>query len=108
MNFQKIRILFKDKELRNKVLFILGVFAIFRLLANIPIPGIDVTKLRNFFASTQTQNFGGPLALYNLFVGGALRNLSIVMLGLSPYITAIVVLQLLTLIFPLMGSKEVK
>lgn len=92
--FQKLILVFKDKQLRNKILFVLAMFAVFRLAANIPIPGIDIENLRRFFA--ENQFFG----LLNLFVGGALSNLSIVMLGLGPYITSVIILQLLTMIFP--------
>lgn len=98
MWFQKIIQIFKIKDLRNKILFVLAVFAIFRLMANIPIPGVNIENLRNFFAGNQV--FG----LLNLFTGGALDNLSIVMLGLGPYITAVVILQLLTMIFPQLSA----
>jgi len=91
---QKIIAVFKDKQLRNKILFVLGVLVIFRLAANIPLPGINTETLQQFFS--QNQFFG----LLNLFVGGALSNLSIVMLGLGPYITAVIIMQLLTMIFP--------
>lgn len=94
--FKKILEIFKTKELRNKILFILFVFAVFRLMANIPIPGIDAARIREFFAGNQF--FG----LMNLFTGGALDNVSIVMLGLGPYITAVIIFQLLTMIFPQM------
>lgn len=90
----KITQIFKIRELRNKILFVLGVFVVFRLMANIPMPGIDIANLRSFF--DQFQVFG----LLNVFTGGALDNLSIVMLGLGPYITATIILQLLTMIFP--------
>ena len=86
--------IFKIRDLRKKILFILGVFAIFRLMANIPIPGIDIERLREFF--NQFQIFG----LLNVFTGGSFDRLSIVMLGLGPYITAVIILQLLTMIFP--------
>lgn len=94
MWFQKLIQLFKLKDLRNKLLFILGVFVIFRIMANIPIPGVDAENLKNFF--NQFQMFG----LLNVFTGGALDNLSIIMLGLGPYITSTIILQLLTMIFP--------
>lgn len=90
----KIIQIFKIKDLRNKILFVLGVFVIFRLMANIPMPGINADKMREFFEGNQI--FG----LLNLFTGGALDNLSIVMLGLGPYITAVIIMQLLTMIFP--------
>ncbi len=91
---QKILQIFRLPDLRNKILFVLGIFIIFRLMANIPIPGIDASRLQAFFEGNQL--FG----LLNLFTGGALDTLSIAMLGLGPYITAVIVLQLLTMIFP--------
>lgn len=105
MWYQKVRFIFKDRDLRNRILFVLMILAIFRLLANIPVPGIDTAKLKEFF-STQSvfggegEGLAGPLSLYNLFVGGALSNFSLIMLGLGPYITGVIILQLLTLIFP--------
>jgi len=90
----KIIQIFKIRDLRNKILFVLGIFIIFRMMANIPIPGINVENLRAFFV--QFQMFG----LLNLFTGGALERVSIIMLGLGPYITGVIVLQLLTLIIP--------
>jgi len=94
MWYQKIIQIFKIKDLRNRILFVLGIFIVFRLMANIPVPGINIENLKNFFE--QFQMFG----LLNVFTGGALDNLSIVMLGLGPYITATIILQLLTMIFP--------
>jgi len=90
----KLIFLFKNKELRNKFLFVVFLFVVFRFAANIPIPGIGIENLRNFFG--QNQVFG----LLNLFTGGALSNFSVVLLGLGPYITATIILQLLTMIFP--------
>ncbi len=94
MWWEKVIQVFKIRDLRNKILFVLAIFVIFRIMANIPIPGIDAENLRNFF--NQFQMFG----LLNVFTGGALDNLSIVMLGLGPYITAVIIFQLLTMIFP--------
>jgi len=94
MWYQKIIQIFKIKDLRNKIIFVLAIFAFFRLMANVPIPGINAEKMKEFFESNQI--FG----LLNLFTGGALDNLSIIMLGLGPYITATIILQLLTMIFP--------
>ena len=90
----KIVLLFKIKELRNKIFFVLALLVIFRLAANIPVPGVDTEKLRAFFEGNQL--FG----LINIFTGGAMSNFSIIMLGLGPYITATIILQLLTMIFP--------
>ncbi len=94
MWYQKIIQIFKIKDLRDKTLFVLGVFAVFRLMANTPMPGLNAEKMRGFFEGNQV--FG----LLNLFTGGAMDNLSIIMLGLGPYITAVIILQLLTMIFP--------
>ena len=94
MWYDKITFLFKNKDLRKKVLLVLFLFVVFRIAANVPIPGIGLDNLRQFFA--QNQVFG----LLNLFSGGALSNFSIVLLGVGPYITATIILQLLTMIFP--------
>ena len=92
--WQKFLQIFKVKELRNKILFVLAVFIIFRLVANIPVPGIDAARLKSFFEGNQL--FG----LLNMFTGGAMSNLSIAMLGMGPYITGTIIMQLLTMIFP--------
>ena len=94
MWYDKITFLFKNKELRNKFLTVIFLFVVFRVAANIPIPGIGIENLRRFFAENQV--FG----LLNIFTGGALSNFSIVLLALGPYITATIILQLLTMIFP--------
>jgi preprotein translocase subunit SecY len=94
MWYDKIVYLFKNKDLRKKFIFVLFLFVVFRIAANVPIPGIGSENLRKFFA--QNQVFG----LLNIFSGGALSNFSIVLLGLGPYITATIILQLLTMIFP--------
>ena len=94
MRFEKLIQIFKIRDLRRKILFVLGIFVVFRLMANIPVPGINIENLKEFFE--RFQMFG----LLNVFTGGTLSRISIVMLGLGPYITAIIILQLLTLIFP--------
>ncbi len=91
---EKVIQVFKIKELRNKILFVLGILVVFRLTANIPVPGVNVEQLRQFFENNQF--FG----LLNMFSGGGLRNISIVMLGVGPYITASIIMQLLTMIIP--------
>jgi preprotein translocase subunit SecY len=91
---EKVIQVFKIKELRHKILFVLGVLVVFRLAANIPVPGVNVEQLRQFFENNQF--FG----LLNMFSGGGLRNISIVMLGVGPYITASIIMQLLTMIIP--------
>jgi len=92
--WQKIIQIFKVPDLRSKVLFVLAAFAASRVLANIPVPGIDTARLKLFFEGNQL--FG----LYNIFSGGALSHFSLAMLGMGPYITALIIMQLLTMIFP--------
>ncbi len=92
--FSKLKILFTDRQLRNRLLFMLVALFAFRLLAAIPLPGIDEGRLNEFL-------FGNQLVgLFNLFSGGGLSKLSIVMLGVGPYITASIIMQLLTMMFP--------
>lgn len=86
--------LFKIKDLRNKLFFIFALLIVFRLVAAIPIPGVDPAKLRQFFEDNQL--FG----LISTFTGGGLSAFSLVMLGLGPYITGSIIMQLLTMIFP--------
>src|SRR3989338_8387008 len=90
----KILKLFKIPDLRKRVVFILALLVVFRAAAAIPVPGIDTSRLAQFFQ--QNQLFG----LISLFTGGGLSNLSIVMLGVGPYITGSIIMQLLTMIFP--------
>jgi len=90
-NFLQI---FRIPELRKKILIILGLLVVFRIFANVPIPGIDAENLRDFFGGNQLLGF------LDLFAGGGLSNLSIAMLGLGPYITATIIMQLFTMVFP--------
>ena len=94
LSFAKLTLLVTDRSLRNKVLFVLGALVIFRVLAAIPIPGVDATRLQGFLDNNQF------LGLLNLFSGGGLSTLSIIMLGVGPYITSSIIMQLMTLIFP--------
>lgn len=91
---QKLKIAFTDTAIRNRILFVLGALVVFRALAAVPIPGVDHTVLAQFFANNQF------LGLLNIFSGGGLANLSIVMLGVGPYITASIIMQLLTVMSP--------
>jgi preprotein translocase subunit SecY len=90
----KLRLIATDSSLRKRILFLLGALILFRILAAIPIPGINVIALEQFFANNQF------LGLLNIFSGGGLSNLSIVMLGVAPYITASIIMQLLTVMSP--------
>ena len=91
---RKVTLAFSDPEIRFRILFVVAALALFRFLAAIPIPGVDKNALAAFFANNQF--FG----LLNIFSGGGLSGLSIVMLGVGPYITASIIMQLGTIIFP--------
>lgn len=91
---EKITLIAKDESLRNRILFVLGALILFRVLAAIPIPGVDAFALQAFFENNQF------LGLLNIFSGGGLSNLSIVMLGVAPYITASIIMQLSTVMSP--------
>jgi preprotein translocase subunit SecY len=80
--------IFRRPDLRKKVLFILALMAIAQFTHNIPIPAVDASRLRDFLS--QNQLFG----LVSTFTGGSLSTLSIAMLGLAPYITASIIMQL--------------
>ena len=95
---QKLKLIGKDEALRRRILFLFGALVIFRILATIPIPGIDAIRLEQFFANNQF------LGLLNIFSGGGLSNLSIVMLGVGPYITASIIMQLMTVLSPKMKA----
>ena len=90
----KLKLAFGDPEIRFRILFLIGALVLFRFLASIPISGVDKTALASFFSNNQF--FG----LLNIFSGGGLANLSVVMLGVGPYITASIIMQLGTIIFP--------
>lgn len=96
--FQKLKLILNDETLRKRILFVLGALVIFRILATIPIPGIDAIRLEQFFSNNQF------LGLLNIFSGGGLSNLSIVMLGVGPFITASIIMQLMTVLSPRMKA----
>jgi len=91
---RKMKLVLEDETLRTRVLFVLGALIVFRLLAAIPIPGIDAAALENYLASNQF------LGLLNIFSGGGFSTLSIMMIGVSPYITASIIMQLMTVLSP--------
>ncbi len=88
---QKLKLIWTDSSLRSKILFVLGALVVFRILANIPIPGVDATRL----AALLETSTGGFLNFLNVFSGGGLTSMSIVMLGVGPYITASIIMQLM-------------
>lgn len=87
----------RTKELRNKILFVLGIIIIYRIGSFIPTPGVDYKVVQDCVSGTTNENFIG---LVNLFSGGALLQLSIFALGVMPYITASIVVQLLRVVIP--------
>lgn len=99
---EKIKKIWKIKDLRDKIIFVVSMLVIFRMAAHIPIPGINTENLKAFLEGNQV------LGLLNLFSGGTMENFSIVMLGVAPYITASIIFQLLTMVVPSLEelSKE--
>jgi preprotein translocase subunit SecY len=98
--FEKLIQIWKAKDLRNSILFVIGMLVIFRFAAHIPIPGVDAQALRNFFQSNQV------LGLLNIFSGGGMENFSIVMMGVAPYITSSIIFQLLAMIIPKLEEMQ--
>ena len=100
--WEKMQQIWKIKDIRNKILFVVGMLVVFRLVAHIPVPGVNIANLRQFLAGNQI--FG----LLDVFSGGTMKNFSIVMLGVGPYITSSIIFQLLTMISPKLEelSKE--
>ena len=93
--FEKLANIFRVPDLRKRVLFTLGMLAVYRLGSHIPTPGINTSQLEKAFQ----QQSGGLLGFYDLFSGGNLRRLTIFALGIMPYITASIILQLLTVVW---------
>jgi preprotein translocase subunit SecY len=94
---------FRIHDLRNKILFTLFIFALYRLGATIPVPGVDLEAVRDFANQAEQSGFVG---LLNLFSGGALTQLSIFALGIMPYITSSIILQLLTVVIPKLQALQ--
>lgn len=91
---RKVKLIIADETLRSRILFVLGALIVFRILAAIPIPGINAAALETYLANNQF------LGLLNIFSGGGFSNLSIMMIGVSPYITASIIMQLATVLSP--------
>jgi len=101
---ENLQNIFKVPELKRRVLFTLGFLAIYRVGCHVPIPGIDARALEEFFQAQQ----GGILGFVSMFSGGALRRMTVFALGIMPYISASIILQLLTAVVPSLEqlSKE--
>jgi preprotein translocase subunit SecY len=100
--FEAVANIFRIPDLRKRILFTLALLAVYRLGGHIPTPGIDANRLQEFF----NQNQGGIFGFVDLFSGGMLRRLTIFALGIMPYITASIILQLLTVVVPTLEKLQ--
>ncbi|MFH0854593.1 MAG: preprotein translocase subunit SecY [bacterium] len=102
MFLDKIKQIFKIPDLKKSILFILAMLVVFRFAAHVPMPGVDAGALKDFFSANQF------LGLLNMFSGGGMENFSVIMLGIGPYITAAIIIELLTIVIPRLEelSKE--
>src|SRR5580658_10564418 len=100
--FEAVANVFRVADLRKRLMFTLALLAVYRLGSFIPIPGIDTLRFENFV----DQNQGGFLGYLNLFSGGSFRRLTIFALGIMPYITASIILQLLTVVVPTLEKLQ--
>src|SRR5437879_5791839 len=100
--FEAVANVFRIPDLRKRILFTLAMLAIYRLGGHIPTPGIDANQLERFFQ----QNQGSLLGFIDLFSGGSFRRLTIFALGIMPYITASIILQLLTVVVPTLEKLQ--
>jgi len=100
--FEAVANIFRIPDLRKRILFTLAMLAVYRLGGHIPTPGIDANRLQEFF----NQNSGGIFGFVDLFSGGMLRRLTIFALGIMPYITASIILQLLTVVVPTLEKLQ--
>jgi preprotein translocase subunit SecY len=97
---QTFKRIFTLKDLRHKILFTALIILLFRILAHIPLPGVDTTGLQSFFQNNQV------LGMLDLFSGGSIGRFSLAMLGVGPYITASIVIQLLTIAIPSLEALQ--
>ncbi len=95
--FQRI---LSNADVKKKLLFTVAIFFVFRLLAHIPVPGVEVGQIRAIFAGNQL------LSVLNLFSGGTLANFSVMAVGINPYITASIILQLAGMVFPALKELQ--
>ena len=94
---------FRLHDLRNKILFTLFIFVLYRFGTTVPVPGVDLDAIKEFTDAATTSGFVG---LLNLFSGGALTRLSVFALGIMPYITASIILQLLAVVIPKLQALQ--
>src|SRR5215469_11803095 len=94
--------IFRVPDLRKRVLFTLGLLAVYRLGGHIPTPGINITRWEEFMNT----NAGSIFGFFDLFAGGNIRRLTVFALGIMPYITASIILQLLTVVVPTLEKLQ--
>jgi preprotein translocase subunit SecY len=100
--FEAFANIFRIPDLRKRLLFALGLLAVYRLGGHIPTPGINITRWEEFFNS----NSGSIFGFFDLFAGGNIRRLTVFALGIMPYITASIILQLLTVVVPTLEKLQ--
>src|ERR1700683_2551771 len=100
--FEALANVFRIPDLRKRVLFTLAMLAVYRLGGHIPTPGINVARWEDFL----TSNEGGIFGFFDLFAGGNIRRFTIFALGIMPYITASIILQLLTVVVPTLEKLQ--
>ncbi|MCX6781524.1 MAG: preprotein translocase subunit SecY [Candidatus Magasanikbacteria bacterium] len=98
--WEKIQQVWKIKDIRKNVLIVLGLLVIYRLVAHIPVPGVNVQGLRDFLSGQQV------FQLLDVFSGGTVKNFSLIMLGVAPYITSSIIFQLLAMIVPKLEEMQ--
>ena len=92
--------IFRVKELRDRILFTIGILVIYRLGTVLPVPGINIAALKLYFASQGNSGGMGIADYLDFFAGGAFKNFSILMLSIMPYISMSIIMQLVTIVFP--------
>src|SRR5256885_6184386 len=100
--FEKLANIFRIPDLRKRVLFTLAMLAVYRLGSHILLPGINLARWEDFFKN----NSGSIFGFFDLFAGGNIRRLTIFALGIMPYITASIILQLLTVVVPTLEKLQ--
>src|SRR6201996_481568 len=101
--FEALANMFRIPDLRKRILFTLGLLAVYRVGAYIPTPGINADRFQDFFTRNAS---GGFLGYFDLFSGGMLRRMTIFALGITPYITSSIILQLLTVVIPTLDKLQ--
>ena len=96
----------KVPELRNRIIISIGLLFVARVGANIPLPGLDTSVLQAYFEKLSSGNGGGAVAMYNLFTGGAMLKGAVFALGVMPYISASIIMQLLGAVYPPLAKLQ--